>query len=59
MPDYTYYCKHCEREFEASQRISEPRGADCPHCQRRSDNRLIAGGTGFTLRGSGWYKDGY
>jgi len=59
VAEFLYLCESCEREFEATQRISEPRGANCPHCKRRSERRLIAGGTGFALKGSGWAKDGY
>lgn len=63
MPIYTYFCKdHGELEIEHS--IKE--NVDiCPTCisDGRTDpivlKRLISGGTGFQLLGSGWYKDGY
>jgi len=31
----------------------------CPKCNEDKLERLISGGTSFTLKGGGWYKDLY
>jgi len=57
MPIYEYSCKSCGKQFECMQKISEPPVAPCPKCGATAD-RMISH-TSFTLKGSGWYKDGY
>lgn len=57
MPIYEYKCKSCGTQFESMQKISEPPIAPCPKCGDTAD-RLISM-TSFTLKGGGWYKDGY
>ena len=57
MPIYEYTCKKCGKNFECMQRITEPPIAPCPKCGAAAD-RLISA-TSFTLKGGGWYKDGY
>ena len=32
---------------------------DCPACGKASAKRQVSGGTGFLLKGGGWYADGY
>ena len=58
MPAYDYRCGQCGETFEKTQRITEPAGADCPHCGSSECTRLITGGT-FHLKGSGWYASDY
>jgi len=57
MPIYEYHCKTCKKHFELLQKISDPPLAKCPDCGK-SVKRLISQ-TSFTLKGGGWYKDGY
>lgn len=65
MPTYLYECP-VHGEFEHSHSINEQL-EDCPICQSEVQNnkepckvkRLISGGTGFILSGSGWAKDSY
>jgi len=57
MPTYEYRCTSCKRKFEVFQKISEPPLEKCPHCGEKA-KRLISQGA-FSLKGSGWYKDGY
>lgn len=70
MPTYVYKCP-VHGEFEVEQRITDPKLETCPRvagdqltlgrswrCGQRIE-RLIAGGTSFALKGSGWAKDGY
>lgn len=58
MPTYEYACAACESEFEVEQRITEEPLKSCPRCRSRRIKRLISQ-TYFTLKGGGWYADGY
>jgi putative FmdB family regulatory protein len=57
MPTYEYQCRKCRKNFEVFQKISESPLAKCPTCGGKVD-RLISAAA-FSLRGGGWYKDGY
>ena len=57
MPIYEYYCKGCGKKFERLQKISDKPLTSCPQCGKRV-KRLISQ-TSFSLKGEGWYKDGY
>lgn len=63
MPTYTYECP-VHGEFEHEHAITEELEL-CPTCQEEQRTnphkvkRLISGGTGFILNGSGWAKDNY
>ena len=56
---YEYRCAVCKHEFEAEQKITDEPLYECPKCLVASLVRLISGGSGFVLKGGGWYKDGY
>lgn len=58
MPTYEYRCAACGHEFEAEQRITADRLTDCPACKQPKLERLISASS-FTLKGGGWYRDGY
>lgn len=58
MPIYEYHCAKCNSEFEVEQRITEDPIKTCPRCRSRRVKRLISQ-TSFTLKGGGWYADGY
>jgi len=51
MPTYPYACARCG-EFELEQAISAPAVERCPSCGGPVE-RLIAGGSGFIMRGGG------
>lgn len=57
MPTYEYKCDTCQKVFEHFQKITEPPLEKCPKCHGKV-SRLISA-TSFSLKGSGWYKDGY
>jgi len=55
MPRYEYQCQKCGT-FEVNQRISDP--ALTHHTCGAPAERLISQNA-FSLKGSGWYSDGY
>ena len=59
MPTYEYGCAECGSEWEEVQRITAPPIEVCPKCGKSSAHRLISAGTGFILKGGGWYSDLY
>jgi len=56
---YEYLCLACGHEWELEQPITAAPRKRCPKCGRPKAKRLVSGGVGFTLKGSGWSKDGY
>jgi len=59
MPTYNYRCTSCEHEFEEFQRITDNPLDTCPKCGEKKIKRLITGGSGFVLKGSGFYSTDY
>jgi len=55
---YEYVCNHCKHQWEEDQKITDKKTETCPVCKKKSAERLISGGTGFVLKGGGWFKDG-
>ena len=58
MPTHEYRCGACGHEFEIEQRITADRLTDCPACKQPKLERLISASS-FTLKGGGWYRDGW
>ena len=58
MPTYQYHCPHCKHEFEVFQSIVDDPVTECPKCGRMP-RRVITGGAGFILKGSGFYSTDY
>jgi putative FmdB family regulatory protein len=59
MPTYEYACSSCGNEWETEQSIKEEPLTECPRCHEATARRQISRGTGFILKGSGWYSDLY
>src|SRR5579864_2858364 len=59
MPTYEYGCESCGHQWEQVQRITEAPIEVCPACAQSTAHRLISVGTGFILKGGGWYSDLY
>ena len=63
MPIYIYKCESCEQRYSAIQPMTdEPLEAcstvvDGERCEGKP--RRIVAKSAFTLKGSGWYRDGY
>ena len=57
MPLYEYQCKSCSNTFELRQKFSDAPASECPACGGAVE-KLISQ-SGFALKGSGWYGDGY
>lgn len=59
MPIYEHKCKRCGHTFDVMVSMSErSRDVPCPECKAPETKRLISA-TSFSLKGGGWYKDGY
>ncbi len=58
MPTYGYRCTKCDHQYERFQKISNTRVPRCPRCKGKGE-RLISGGVGFVLKGSGFYATDY
>ena len=56
---YEYVCEACGHQWEAEQSIKDSPLKTCASCGENKAKRLISGGTGFLLKGGGWYADLY
>ncbi len=57
MPVYEYCCNICNIQFELRQKFSDPPADKCPTCG--GTVRKIVSAASFSLKGAGWYGDGY
>lgn len=58
MPIYEYECTKCGHEFEIKQSMTEEAKKRCPEC-RGKVMRVVTGGGGYILKGSGFYATDY
>lgn len=56
---YEYVCEACGHQWEAEQSIKDRPLKTCVSCAKDKAKRLVSGGTGFLLKGGGWYADLY
>jgi putative FmdB family regulatory protein len=56
---YEYVCEACGHQWEAEQSIKDASIKICVSCGESKAKRLVSGGTGFLLKGGGWYADLY
>ena len=57
MPIYEYQCQACDHKFEARQKFSDEPLTECPKC--KGSVKKIISQTAFSLKGGGWYQQGY
>ena len=57
MPVYEYRCNACNIQFELRQKFSDPPADRCPKCG--GTVRKIVSAVSFSLKGAGWFGDGY
>ena len=57
MPMYEYKCHDCGIVFEARQKFSDKPLSECQECGGRAEKLISLGG--FSLKGGGWYDQGY
>ncbi|HEY6839230.1 MAG TPA: zinc ribbon domain-containing protein [Geobacteraceae bacterium] len=57
MPVYEYACKACGNQFEVRQKFSDAPITECPQCNGEVEKLISA--TAFSLKGGGWYAEGY
>ncbi len=57
MPLYEYQCEACGLVFEARQKFSDAPLSSCRECGGKVE-KLISR-AGFSLKGGGWYDQGY
>ncbi len=57
MPIYEYHCLDCGKDHEIIQKINDRPLRKCPTCGGKMKKDISL--SGFQLKGSGWYKDGY
>ncbi len=58
MPVYEYQCDACGQTFEAMQKFSDAPLTACKACGQGPVSKLISQ-TAFSLKGDGWYQQGY
>ena len=57
MPVYEYRCAACNHQFELRQKFSDAPANQCPKCGGEVHKMVSA--SAFSLKGAGWYGDGY
>lgn len=57
MPVYEYRCNACGDQFELRQKFSDAPVTECPKCG--GEVAKLISSTAFSLKGGGWYAEGY
>lgn len=57
MPVYEYRCNSCNIQFDLRQKFSDPPADRCPKCG--GTVRKLVSAVSFSLKGDGWFGDGY
>lgn len=57
MPIYEYRCDACNYQFDLRQKFSDPPADRCPKCGE-AVHKLVSAAA-FSLKGGGWFGDGY
>ena len=57
MPIYEYRCDACNIQFDLRQKFTHPPADRCPKCG--GTVRKLVSAVSFSLKGAGWFGDGY
>ncbi|MGH7144988.1 MAG: FmdB family zinc ribbon protein [Planctomycetota bacterium] len=57
MPTYEYECGACGHRFDQVQSMRDEPLRKCPACGKKALQRLVSGGTGFILKGAGFWRN--
>ncbi len=57
MPVYEYQCEDCGHRFEVRQKFTDPPVSECTQCAGHAKKAISV--AGFSLKGGGWYQQGY
>lgn len=57
MPVYEYNCEKCNHQFELRQKFSDQPASECPKCGGQVKKMISA--AAFSLKGNGWFSEGY
>lgn len=57
MPLYEYKCESCAKQFELRQKFSDSPATQCPSCGGPVHKQISQ--TAFSLKGGGWFDQGY
>ncbi len=57
MPIYEYKCTRCDKQFEVTQKMTDPPLSECLSCG--GELKKLITSTSFVLKGSGWYVTDY
>lgn len=55
MPIYGYACGACQHNFQALQKMSDPKLVECPECGEAKLQKQLSAPK-FRLAGKGWYE---
>ena len=59
MPTYNYICQSCQDEFTVFHGMMESPEISCAKCGGQDIKKGISAGSGFILKGSGFYNTDY
>jgi putative FmdB family regulatory protein len=59
MPTYHYRCSECGFEMEKMQSMNDAPLTSCSNCGTDQLKRVISAGSGFVLKGKGFYNTDY
>lgn len=56
MPTYSFVCDECGFKMDRFVSIVYPKKSECPQCHKKTFIRCIGTGSGFILKGEGFYE---
>ena len=59
MPIYNLKCSTCGKRVKVQCPVQDRHRQECPDDSCKSNMEIVPSTTGFSLKGTGWYRDGY